>query len=573
MKNFKFAISAGLLIAAGAGFTACNDNLDLGPIDYSATGNYWKNVAHFESYVDGMHKNVREAAGKHFIEFGEARSSLLLSAIEGVGGDGMTLSYGGLAQQNLAEDKPQTTNFSNYYGYIANVNNFIYNLENSDIFKTDAEKEEQNYLRGVAYGLRAFYYYDLYRIYGPVPLRLTPDVINGELDVQKLYMARSSQPEVLKQIKDDLAKSLAGFGSNNNFDPIKRNGGHKKAWWSKAATECLAGDVYLWSAKVDGNTGDMAQAKQYLKNVEANYSLGLEGNFADVFSTSNKGNKEIVFAVYYDENEATNSNGSYTYSISTGSNYASSLREDGTPMGDILDVRGNGMNQSMEYDFQVFLNYDRKDSRRDATFAASYRYAPDDADHSGPLYLYDTFVGKNIGKITSGGTRSYCGDLPVYRLPWVYLALAEIANYEGNNADVEKYINLVRERAYAANWGDEYKFVAGDFTKNELAILKEKDKEFVQEGQRWWDVRRMTITKGGDALVFCPEGHINYGMKDSETATIYRNAVEGKTREIKPILNKATEAYKVLWPIDLNTLNQDALLFQTPGYATAKKPQ
>lgn len=572
MKNFKFAMAAGLLIAAGAGFTACNDNLDLGPIDYAGSGSYWKNVAHFESYIDGLHKNCRDAAGKHFIEFGEARSSMFLAGIEGVGGDGMTLSYGGLALQNLSENTPQTSNFSNYYGYIANLNNFIYNLENSNVFVTDAEKEEQQYLSGVAYGLRAYYYYDLYRIYGPVPLRLTPDVILGELDVQKLYMKRSSQAEVLAQIKADLAKSLAGFGNNNNFDPIKRNGGHKKAWWSKAATECLAADVYLWSAKVDGNSGDIAQAKQYLKNVEGNYNLGLEDNFADVFAVSNKGNKEIIFSIFYNENEAENSNGSYTYSLSTGSNHSTSLREDGvTLMGDILDVRGNGMNQSMEYDFQVFLNYDREDSRRDATFAASYRYNPDDAAHEGPLYLYDTFVGKNIGKITSGGTRSYCGDLPVYRLPWVYLALAEVANYEGNGADVEKYINLVRQRAYGENWSDQYKYTAGDFTKNELAILKEKDKEFVQEGQRWWDVRRMTLTKGGDALVFCKEGHINYGMKDNETALIYRCGVEGKTRDIRPILNKATEAYKVLWPIDVNTLNQDVELTQTPGYETAKK--
>src|SRR5690625_8039766 len=71
-------------------------------------------------------------------------------------------------------------------------------------------------------------------------------------------------------------------------------------------------------------------------------------------------------------------------------------------------------------------------------------------------------------------------------------------------------MNLVRARAYGDAWDEaEYGYVAGDFTQNELAILHEKDKEFVQEGQRWWDVRRMTLTKGGTPLVFTAEGSLD----------------------------------------------------------------
>lgn len=124
--------------------------------------------------------------------------------------------------------------------------------------------------------------------------------------------------------------------------------------------------------------------------------------------------------------------------------------------------------------------------------------------------------------------------------------MAEIANMEGDNANVEKYINLVRERAYANNWDvDKYGYKASDFTTNELAILHEKDKEFVQEGQRWWDLCRMTLTKGGKHLVFCKEGSLN-----------------GQN----PILNESTEAYKVLWPLNTSLLNNDTQLKQTPGY-------
>ena len=33
--------------------------------------------------------------------------------------------------------------------------------------------------------------------------------------------------------------------------------------------------------------------------------------------------------------------------------------------------------------------------------------------------------------------------------------------------------------------------------------LHGKDKEMLGEEQRWWDISRMTLTKGGNYLVFC----------------------------------------------------------------------
>ena len=120
---------------------------------------------------------------------------------------------------------------------------------------------------------------------------------------------------------------------------------------------------------------------------------------------------------------------------------------------------------------------------------------------------------------------------------------------EGNDGDVVKYINLVRQRAYGADWDPAvYGYTAGDFTQNELAIFDEKNKEFVQEGQRWWGLLRMTITKGGDPLVFCKEGSLKKDL---------------------PILNKATEAHKVLWPINTGVMSNDETILQTPGYEVA----
>ena len=115
------------------------------------------------------------------------------------------------------------------------------------------------------------------------------------------------------------------------------------------------------------------------------------------------------------------------------------------------------------------------------------------------------------------------------------------------------YINLVRERAYGADWNASYAYTASDFTENEYAILSEKNKEFVQEGQRWWDLRRMQETKGGKHLVFCE-----------------RAAMETNNGLTYSVLNDEN-AYKVLWPLDKAMLDKDPSLKQNKGYAAADK--
>lgn len=51
---------------------------------------------------------------------------------------------------------------------------------------------------------------------------MTADVVEGVIDPNKLYMARSTPKEVMTQIKSDLDKSMEYFGNVNDFDPYKR---------------------------------------------------------------------------------------------------------------------------------------------------------------------------------------------------------------------------------------------------------------------------------------------------------------------------------------------------------------
>lgn len=518
------------------GASSCSDKLDLTPIDYYGSGNYWQKEAHLTGYIHGIHSNLRSMAWTRSVTLGELRGGIYMV---GAGSDGSSLSSGDVIEQKLSQDRPGLTNFAGFYGPILNISLFLQQIE-----KLDAPEAMKNYYRGQAYGIRALYYFDLYRTYGTVPIRLTPDVVNGVLDVNILRMERAAAADVMAQIKSDIDKSLEYFGSNTAFDAYAAGG--KKSYWSKAATETLKGEVYLWNAKVSiGNQvatpGDITIAKEALLNVVNSYGLSLQDKFADVFSTQRRGNSEVILVSRFLDGEAASSGfANYLYRSDQGT-VKDFYKADGTRFGDALDIKSTGMLR-YQYKNELFGMFDARDTRRGASFEPAYK----DAEAK---TLEVAIPRKFIGEINAQGNRVYTSDIIHYRLADVLLMLAEVANMEDNKADVEKYINMVRRRAYTPAVFDadtKLTYKAGDFKTNELAILQERTKEFVQEGKRWYDLLRMRTAKsGGEALVFDAAANID----GSNTPTLPKS-----------------EAYKVLWPIDKDLMTNDTKLKQTPGY-------
>lgn len=552
MKKIQSLASALVLIASVFSFSSCNKQLELGPIDYYGSGNFWTSEAQFDGYIYSLNNYIRNLCQTRTMFLGECRGGLY----KATGGttDGSTTLNIPIILSNLSAENT-LSNFAGYYGAITQTNLFIKRTE-SEAAKTILPEAKKKYYLGIAYGLRAFLYFDLYRAFGEVPYRTDVEVIEGEIDPTKLYMARNSTTEVITKIKSDIDASLQNFGTVKDFNPY----GHgAKITWSKAATEYLAGEVYLWNAKVsvDGlkgmhnaEPGDITKAKEYFESVVKNYGLDLEDDFAKVFDVSNKCGKEVIFAVRYLENEASNPIGvNYTHMTDGRGNIMHLYDASGNEFGDPFHLNGGG-SQWYEYKNALWESFDPLDKRRDVTFAAAYNKQGD-----GSLVLASTPVGKNLGHVNAAGVHVYDGDQIYYRLAGAYLALAEIANYDENTRKekVPYYMNKVRKRAYGADWDeDTMGYESGDFKANEIAILYESDKEFVNEGHRWWDLCRMTTVKGGavtDHLAFCAD------VCPSTDPSIPN----------QPVL-KTTEAYKLLWPIDKTLLGSDPDLKQTKGY-------
>lgn len=523
MKKLKYTVWVAILLLLTT--VSCQESLELAPEDYFGDGNYWQNEAQVSNFMVGIHKQLRDNQFM-FVRLGEMRSG----NYSNIDRQNTSLNELPIIEQRIDEGSPGVSSWAGFYGPILQLNLFILKVEESAFLP----EERKGYLLGQAYGLRAFYYFHLLRTYGGVPLRLEPEVLLGNTDPVKLRMARATEAEVLASIKSDIGKSVTAFGSSAS--PAD------KSLWSPRATLMLKGEVFLWSAKVYGTTADLAEAKSALNGISG---TSLMPNFADVFASNKKNNNEVIFALRYQVGEAEQPAYSFflysTYNFDN-LHYKDSLAS-GSLLVDPLQIAASNYYQIIQryaYTFQLFQSYDVKDKRRDVTFYDYYKVTKT----GNPPYqvtVRNTALVKFLGVI-SANKRYFADDWTVYREADRLLMLAEIANAEGG--DPSSYIKQIRDRAFSPA-ADPTPFVNSTKDKNELAIFAERNKEFVHEGKAWYDLRRMKF--GSDPLVFKSAGN-PYG-----------------------VLDKATKAHMILWPIDRAIWTNDPLVNQTPGYASTKQ--
>ncbi len=186
--------------------------------------------------------------------------------------------------------------------------------------------------------LRAFYYFELVKFFGDVPL-----IIDKRLGADEVTtVSRSPKSDVYKQIEIDLTYAASKLDWTTT----------EKGRISKGAALALLGKVYLYQDKFD----DAAQTFQSIID-QNQYSL--INNYNQLFTVANEGHKETVFDVEYTGAEG----GGYGCLIclegNAGPGFQGIRQYNGPVYGD-----GNSYNLPTKnlYDF-----FDPSDVRRDAT--------------------------------------------------------------------------------------------------------------------------------------------------------------------------------------------------------------
>lgn len=259
---------------------ACKKALDLNPADQIATATFYKSKSDFDEALAAVYASLQPEEFAVGIGFRDGFTDNGYNQFNS--GSSKDFVQGNF---NPTTGGYETAIYDDSYIGIARVNLFLQNLTNykgSDI----SEGQRKEY-EGEARFIRAFFYFQLYSIYGDVPLVLQP-----------LSLANQKQPkvpaaQVLTQIIADLDYGIA----NLNAAPYYANGGHAAASSAKA----LKARVLLFAAYGSTGTPDPAmltQVRDICLDLMSQYKLST--NFEDIFrDATQKNNTEIIFSINF----------------------------------------------------------------------------------------------------------------------------------------------------------------------------------------------------------------------------------------------------------------------------------
>lgn len=293
--------------------------------------------------------------------------------------------------------------------------------------------------------LRGLMYFNMVRLFGQIPLLV------GETNPLKPDVASSG--DIYAQIINDLKDA-----SN-----LPKDGQIQEGRATQGAAQALLAKVYL-TQKDFANTS--AEAK---KVIDSNV-YGLWDKYEDAFKLSSRGGKEAIFSVGFGDGGGTISFWEVgQFNVRLLPVELSTAREK------VSNTQG-----WQTVTKELFNSYLPADKRKAATYMTSFT-----GDDGKVVNLSNIYIKKywdEQADPTAGGSTN---DFPVIRYADVLLMYAEAQAELGNFAVANDYLNRVKKRAGLSA-----------VTVNALeafrdAILDERRKEFIGEGQRWFDLVRM----------------------------------------------------------------------------------
>lgn len=359
---------------------------------------------------------------------------------------------------------PVNANLRDIWNWMyAGVNRANFLLE----FKDKTDFPGKNEVIAQATFLRAYYYFELVKFFGDVPLAVDKRLLFGDQNV----IERTPAAEVYAQIELDLQFAAA------NLPVTQAETGRV----TRGAAQALLGKVYIYQNKFD-------EAAVVLDQVINSGAYALVDDFSTIFENDNENNQESVFEIQYTDIEGAGfgclqcSEGNVAVGFNGIRNYNGPLFESGF-----------SFNVPTQETYDAFSE---DDLRRDASILNIIAFAEANQDYnngSGVSYTegfeHTGFYNRkyipregdsNIGDQNLTNPNNY----RAIRYAEVLLLAAEAYN-RGTGSDITAlgYLNQVRERAGLEP-------VSATGATLTTAIYEERRLELVGEGHHFFDLVR-----------------------------------------------------------------------------------
>ncbi|WP_396600877.1 RagB/SusD family nutrient uptake outer membrane protein [Algibacter sp. R77976] len=435
----------------------------------------------------------------------------------------------GIAQYNVF---PGSTYFNSFWEshYIGITRA---NISLDRIPEVDFDENKKNRLFAEAKFLRAFFYFDLVRNFGGVPI---VESYNEILQPTINDKERSSVEEVYAFIEADLKEAI------NNLPLKSEYAASDLGRVTKGAAQSLLAKVYLYEEK-------WAQAQAMALNVVQSGEYSLESDFANIYKVGNAHGMESIFEVEYINNPTFQEIGGQ-FSITNGSrgdrgwgwcSPSSDLENAFLREGDDIRLRSTiikhgdpvfGDPDVTEFDGEPSENKSGRTNRK---------YYTPVADRPEP-YARGQIPGSYIH----------------IRLADVILIHAEAAYFNGDETSAINSLEMVRDRVEL----DTNMSLSGDALRD--AIWKERRLELALEQHRLYDIRRQKINGVPRiALILGPDGSfVKYNTEVStdpfETTNLLESQDSGSLFD--PNIH-------MVWPVPPEEIQLSrGKIVQNPGY-------
>ncbi|SCY32493.1 Starch-binding associating with outer membrane [Nonlabens sp. Hel1_33_55] len=446
MERYKIYI---LLFLAAIGFNACSEEyLEIESEDPNSE-NFFNSQADYENALVAAYDLLQSTYLN--VMLGDIASDNTLA-----GGESAT-DVIGIQQIDDMIHTPVNDQLSDIWRWMfAGVNRANYILEFQD--KTDFPDKPR--VLGEARFLRAYYYFELVKFFGDVPLVVDQRFLFGD----QFDVDRTPKEEVYAQIELDLLYAI------ENLQYTTPDVGRA----TRGSAQALLGKVYLFQEKF----GDAANV---LDDLIASNQYSLVDDYSTIFENDNENNSESVFEIQYSDLEGAGfgclqcSEGNVAVGFNGIRNYDGPVYDSGfsfnVPTQEVVDLfPPNDVRKDV-----AILDIDEFAAANNATFRVGF-------EHTG--YYNRKYIARQGDLNTGDANLTNPNNYRAIRLADVYLMAAEAYN-SGNLGDgpARDYLNIVRRRA---NLGD--LDLSGSALRD--AIFQDRRLELVGEGHHFFDLVR-----------------------------------------------------------------------------------
>ena len=282
----RHKIFMGCMMATSLLAMSCDDFLTEDPKGLITPSNYMTNQEALDGSVTALYQKVNLT---------QSWTNMMYPQWQG---DDITANPGSNKQACAELDafraannnKGLTAAWDNHYAVIKAANLIIATAKTAPVSET-----EQNIALGQAYYWRAYAYFYLVRVFGPLPLVTSPDIT-------AIDQAPESVEKVYELIVNDLTEAAGLLPTGYSTAPRAHDG--INAYTTKQAVQATLAAVYMAMAGYPLNKGTeyykmAAEQAKAVIDKEGEYGFYLEADWREVYSMGHNYNKASVVGIDY----------------------------------------------------------------------------------------------------------------------------------------------------------------------------------------------------------------------------------------------------------------------------------